>query len=341
MAVKALPTKGLGLVLVLALSASPAHSHTDAGEPMTSGRIAYASNADGDYEIFVMRADGSRVRQLTHNQVDDFGPSWAPDGRRIVFERERGEDGYEDLYIVDVAGGPARPWILSRSIDEGEPDWSPDGRWIAFRGNDAGDGADVVAVTLDRKRGRIVSSQSENSTNSDPAWSPDGASMALVESYEGSDLYVAKFCCSHGYRKEHLTGSGWGIHDVDWSPDASCIAYTQDAAGASELYTMRADGGEPRLVSKAVPSGTVGSWSPDGSQILFQANTAGSWDLYVMDADGDNVRRLTETADVDEAYAEWWGLPIEDAFTPECGAAAPAGSPVRDGATYAPLNAQD
>ena len=314
--------RSFAILLFVGAAVVPAGERPVAAPEARTGKIAFASDVDGDFEIFVMRADGSRVRQLTDNDVDDFEPSWSPSGRRIVFEQERGENGYEDLYIVGVRSGVVRPWVLTRGIDEGEPDWSPDGRWIAFRGNDVGDGADVVAVTLDRKRGRIVSAQSENSTNSDPAWSPDGSRLALLESYEGSDLFVASFCCSHGYRKSHVTGSGWWMHDVGWSPDGTCIAYTRDATGSSEIYTVLAGGGEPRLIHTAAPSGAFGSWSPDGSEIVFHSAVAGSNDLYAMEADGGDVRRLTETTDVDEITPAWWAPPVEEPATPECGATA-------------------
>ena len=289
-------------------------------DPRPPGRIVYVSDVDGDYEIFVMRADGTRPRQLTHNHVDEFSPSWSPDGRGIVFERERGEHGYEDLYIVDAAGGPARPWIRTGGIDEGEPAWSPNGKWIAFRGNDGGDGADVVAVRVDRSDGVIVSSQSENSTNSDPAWSPDGKRLALIESYDGSGLYVAELCCSDGYEKSEVTTSAGWMSDVEWSPDASCLAYTYEANEASYIYTIPPDGGEPRLVHSA-SAATVGSWSPDATEILFDSTAAGSWDVYTMQADGGGVRRLTRTRDVNEGDADWWAPPEAETVTPPCGGA--------------------
>ncbi|HEX2195880.1 MAG TPA: hypothetical protein VHJ76_03050 [Actinomycetota bacterium] len=284
------------------------------------GKIAFARHVDGDYELFVMRADGSRVRRLTYNGVDDFDPSWSPDGRRIVFERERGENGYEDLYIVNVRGGRARPWVVSHGIDEGDPAWSPDGRWIAFRGNDGGDGADVVAVTVDREEGTIVSSQSENSTNSDPAWSPDGTQLALVESYDGAGLYVASFCCSDGYKKEELTYSGSWKYGVDWSPDGSCIVYSDDDPGTTGVYTIPAGGGEPRLVTSAGPGGAAGTWSPDGSEILFYSDATGTFDLYAASPDGSEVRRLTNTPDVDEITPAAWPQTVEEPVAPECGA---------------------
>ena len=64
--------------------------------------IAFASRRDGPSHIYVMRADGTHVRQVTHGRSDDDGPAWAPDQRRIAFSR----DG--ELFTVASAGGPVR-----------------------------------------------------------------------------------------------------------------------------------------------------------------------------------------------------------------------------------------
>ena len=40
-----------------------------------------------DQEIFVMNANGSGLRQVTKNKVDDGGPAWSPNGDRLVFHR--------------------------------------------------------------------------------------------------------------------------------------------------------------------------------------------------------------------------------------------------------------
>ncbi|HEV2757687.1 MAG TPA: hypothetical protein VG318_18150 [Actinomycetota bacterium] len=319
---------GSGAVVALTaascIAAGVSGGAASAQEQRVPGKIAFISDVDGDWEVFVMRADGSGRRQLTHNEVDDWSPSWSPDGRRLVFERERGENGYEDLYILDVASGTERPWVVSSGVDEGDAEWSPDGKWIAFRGNDGGDGSDVIALRVDKKRGRIVSSQSENSSNSDPTWSPDGREMALVEAYDGSGIYVASVCCSGGYEKESVTYSdGWKLA-LDWSPDATCIVYAEetyseaDGAGA-DIYTTRLDGGEPKLILQGDTWAAPGSWSPDGSQILFESTAGSSWDLYLMDADGSDVRRLTKSDKVNEGEPDWWAPPVAEPATPDCG----------------------
>jgi TolB protein len=76
----------------------------------------------GRYHILVADlADGGRVlRQLT-NEGNNEDPSWAPDGRHLVFVGER-YWGY-GLFVVDVLSGRIRPIVSGRRV--GVPDWSP------------------------------------------------------------------------------------------------------------------------------------------------------------------------------------------------------------------------
>jgi TolB protein len=67
-----------------------------------------------------MANDGRRLRQLTW-EGNNEDPSWAPDGRHIVFVGER-RWGF-GLFVVDVASGRLRPLLAGRRV--GVPDWSP------------------------------------------------------------------------------------------------------------------------------------------------------------------------------------------------------------------------
>lgn len=53
-------------------------------------RIAFASNTDGNYEIYVMNADGSAPVRITRDAAEDSAPAWSPDGKRIIFSSDRG-----------------------------------------------------------------------------------------------------------------------------------------------------------------------------------------------------------------------------------------------------------
>jgi hypothetical protein len=96
-----------------------------------AGRIAFASNRDGNWEIYVMNADGSGQINLTNNPADDGVPSWSPDGRRIAFVSNR--DGNLEIYVMNADGSSGQINRLTNNpADDVVPSWSPDGRRIAF-----------------------------------------------------------------------------------------------------------------------------------------------------------------------------------------------------------------
>jgi TolB protein len=75
----------------------------------------------GRYHILVARmGEGRRLLQLT-SEGNNEDPSWAPDGRHLVFQGER--DWGKGLFIVDSATGRIR--ALLRGVDVDTPDWSP------------------------------------------------------------------------------------------------------------------------------------------------------------------------------------------------------------------------
>lgn len=97
-------------------------------------RIAFSSRRDGDFEIYVMNADGTGLARLTDNDAADKHPAWSPDGQRIAFDSNR--DGTWEIYVMNADGdGLAR--LTYDDADDGSfwalrPVWSPDGKRIAF-----------------------------------------------------------------------------------------------------------------------------------------------------------------------------------------------------------------
>ena len=101
------------------------------GDPEISGAqispdgqyIAFTKQNAGRFHIGVMRTDGSEERLLTASFLDE-GPTWAPNGRVIMFMRESaGESGQSALFSVDISGRNLRQ--ISTDGPASDPAWSP------------------------------------------------------------------------------------------------------------------------------------------------------------------------------------------------------------------------
>lgn len=96
------------------------------GAPVWSPRgdmIAFVKQHSGRFHIGVMRVDGSEERLLTASFLDE-SPTWAPNGRVLMFTREtRGAQGRASLYSVDISGRNLRP--VRTEGGASDPAWSP------------------------------------------------------------------------------------------------------------------------------------------------------------------------------------------------------------------------
>lgn len=121
---------------------SGAGINTDPAWSPDGARIAFASNRDGNYDIYVMDADGSDVVQLT---TDDIGPpvvnnrypTWSPDGTSIAYASNRLEHN-EEIYVLDVDGPDPVERLTDNPAIDRWPTWSPGGSRIAFASNRGG-----------------------------------------------------------------------------------------------------------------------------------------------------------------------------------------------------------
>lgn len=87
-------------------------------------------------EIWVMNADGSDQRQVTHLGGANFAPFFTPDSRRIIFASNYRDphSGNFDLYLVDLDGSHLEQVTTAPEFD-GFPQFSPDGRLLVWASN--------------------------------------------------------------------------------------------------------------------------------------------------------------------------------------------------------------
>ena len=87
-------------------------------------KIAFYSNRDGNYEIYVMNADGSEQTNLTNNPADDSQPSFSSDGKKIAFVTDRYRQGLFEIYVMNADGSEQKN-ITNNPAYDGYPFWSP------------------------------------------------------------------------------------------------------------------------------------------------------------------------------------------------------------------------
>jgi TolB protein len=85
--------------------------------------IAFASNRDEKWEIYVMNADGTEPRRLTDISGDNVAPSWSPDGDFIVFARYT--DTNWKLYRMNADGTDLLDLTKIHPFADELPTWYP------------------------------------------------------------------------------------------------------------------------------------------------------------------------------------------------------------------------
>lgn len=110
--------------LLTGVLAAPAATASARGEaepaavaesPVVNGKIAFTSNRDGNYEIYVMDADGTNPTRLTTSPGNDTFPAFSSDGTKIAFHSTR--DGNGEIYVMDAEGGNPTRLTTDTAVD--------------------------------------------------------------------------------------------------------------------------------------------------------------------------------------------------------------------------------
>ncbi len=110
-----------GIIMRDISGAYPQHLTEDPSDtapaPSPDGKkIAFMSQRNGNWEIYVTNADGSDIARLTENPANDGLPVWSPDGRYIAFASDRGDEWA--VWIMRPDGSEQRQlFALGGSLD--------------------------------------------------------------------------------------------------------------------------------------------------------------------------------------------------------------------------------
>lgn len=148
--------------------------------------VVFASDNDGDEDIYILDTESGEIRIVTQNTERDFDPSFSPDGDLIVFASDFETPGFAEIYTMTTNGGE-----ITRLTDEAgssySPVFSPDGTRIAFISDRQGD-ADLYVMDANGQRPFMQTIDDNGADDRSPAWSPDSRWIVFSSNRE-DDTY--------------------------------------------------------------------------------------------------------------------------------------------------------
>ncbi len=198
-------------------------------------RVAYLSDASGEYEIYLQYLDGGAPKRLTQDGgIWRFAPIWSPDGRHIAYA-----DKQQRLRIVDVESGKTLDVDSSRHDDINEYRWSPDGRWLAYTiENDAG--LNQIWMYSLKNGSRTAVTEATSSAFS-PAFDPDGRWMYFLSNRDFQLQFSA-------YEQNYLYANATRIYALSLAAAGPFLRQPKPAASeAAKKQAAHADADEMRV----------------------------------------------------------------------------------------------
>ena len=236
--------------------------------------LAFDSNRRGNMDIWIMRKDGSELRQLTTHHAHDWTPRWSPDGKKILFHSLR--SGNRDLFVIPVTGG-AVTQLTDHLSEDIAGNWLPDGNSIGFVSNRSGN---MDLWLMPSSGGEPKQLTFHEAPDFLPEWAPDGKQIIFSTNRTGFyELFLITWehilNPDEKAKPTQLTRGEWGyINACYWSMDGQTIyAYglgRQFNQGVNFWKISLADGSaQPLLDLRGRVKEPLNSLTSDGERIYF------------------------------------------------------------------------
>jgi dipeptidyl aminopeptidase/acylaminoacyl peptidase len=244
--------------------------------------------------LWIVDADGERVRELTHGDWSDSAPVFSPDGSRLAFLSDR--DGSEQVHVL---------WLDTREVAqlthlERAPQdlaWSPDGKRLAFT---LFVPATKPPLEIDLPKGPKGADWAKPAVVVDRlAWARDGRGY-LPPGFQ----HVFVIDAVLGGTPRQVTEGDYNHGDPAWSRDGKKVVVSgirkEDAEFLrrdSEIYAVDLESGEIETLTERKGPDEGPLPSPDGKWIAYEGYDDKLWtshlsSLYLMDAGGGGKRPI-------------------------------------------------
>ena len=197
-------------------------------QPSPDGRfVAFDSDREGERAVFVAKRDGSDVRRISSGGYAAL-PTWSPDGTHLAFVRaEPDAPGVWNLWLQQLAGGPAQRLTRYHYGQTWAASWFPDGRRIAYSHE-----TELLILDLTTSRIQHIASPVRGRLVRTPAVSPDGSRIVFQVFRAG----VWMLNVADGSTACVLTDPT--AEEFAWAPDGRRFAFHSRQDGRWGVYML-------------------------------------------------------------------------------------------------------
>lgn len=263
------------------------------GEPGIFRTRLLMSCGGRNKEVYIMDFDGQNIRQLTKDRNFALSPSWAPDGKRILFTSYKpavkGGPLNPNLYMYDMSTNQRRLVSAARGLNTGGQ-FNPREEKIAYTFSINGKPEIFVHDLATNTRHPITHTQF---FSVEPSWSPDGRKLTYSSSQTGRPhIYVSN---ADGTGSQRLTFAGVYNSSPNWSPRGDRIVFAGQDNKVNNFNIFMIDPAGTNLVrlTDTPRSSENPVFSPDGRHVAYSSDQDGQYRIYVMTARGTKMRVLT------------------------------------------------
>ncbi len=264
------------------------------GTPILNSHIYFISDRTGHRELWVMDADGSNQRQLSHGNFITRDPAVSPDGSRVACSAQTADHSQSRIQLYSTDPVRQLPFHNPQADFVAQPSFAPDGRIAFASGVPAG--YRISIANPDGSGEHVISTT--KSVQIQPAVNPKNPNVIAFVSDRGGvpQLYTMS---GDGVDATRITSGVGEVEDPAWNPNGRIIAFAWTQGyepGNYNVFFVEVGKSDPVQLTKASGRNEHPTWAPDGAHIAFQSNRGGTFQIWsvLANEEQDPVQLTTQ-----------------------------------------------
>lgn len=259
--------------------------------------FVYASNQNGNFDLFVQRVGGKNATPLTPNTPsDEIAPVFSPNGERIAFRSTREPAG---VYVMEASGENVRLVVPGCF----HPSWSPDGREIVCSTS----GHEEAPTTRNTFTSALWIANVETGEKRflcendamQPSWSPHGNRIAFWFMHPSAGRSDIATISRNGGEIEIITKDASTNWNPVWSPDGKFLYFASDRSGNMSFWRVAIDDETGKVQGDAEAVSTPSNFN---RHLSFSAS--GRRMIYVQTDQQSNIQAVKFDSNAEKTAGE-------------------------------------